>query len=67
MMLILLLSLAIGPAALAAELSLQECIQIALKGNSTIIINKNMNESYAEDVTGSYSRRRQSQHLFCSF
>jgi outer membrane protein len=55
MMLILLLSLSIGPSVLAAELSLKECIQIALKGNSTIIINKNMNESYDEDVTGSYS------------
>ena len=55
MMLILLLSFTIGPSVLAAELSLHECIQIALKGNSTIIINKNINESYDEDVTGSYS------------
>ena len=55
MMLILLLSLSIGPSVIAAELSLQECIQIALKGNSTIIINKNINEGYDEDVTGSYS------------
>jgi outer membrane protein TolC len=37
------------------QLSLEDCIQIALKGNASIIINKNINESSGEDVTASYS------------
>ena len=53
--LILFLSLIIGVSAQTTELSLEECIQIAFKGNSTIRINRNLNESYDNDVTGSYS------------
>ena len=53
--LILLLSLIVSAYSQTPELTLDECIQIALKGNSTIRINRNMNESYDEDVTGSYS------------
>jgi len=53
--LVLFLSLIIGVSAQTTELSLEECIQIAFKGNSTIQINRNLNESYDEDVTNSYS------------
>lgn len=37
------------------KLSLEDCINIALKGNPNIKINKNLNESADEDVLGSYS------------
>ncbi len=53
--LILFLSFIVGAYAQTAELTLEECIQIALKGNSTIRINRNLDESFDEDVTGSYS------------
>ena len=36
-------------------LSLEDCIQIALENNATIKVNRNLNESADEDVTGSYS------------
>ncbi len=36
-------------------LTLEDCIQIALENNATIKVNKNMNRSADEDVTGSYS------------
>ena len=53
--LVLFLSLIIGVNAQTTELTLEECIQIAFKGNSTIRINRNLNESYDKDVAGSYS------------
>jgi outer membrane protein TolC len=36
-------------------LTLEDCIQIALENNATIKVNKNLNSSADEDVTGSYS------------
>lgn len=36
-------------------LSLQDCIELALKNNTTIRTNTNLNESAAEDVTASYA------------
>ncbi len=36
-------------------LTLEDCIQIALENNATIRVNRNLNESADEDVTGSYS------------
>jgi len=38
-----------------SKLSLDDCIQFALKNNPNIKINTNLNESAGEDVTGSYS------------
>ena len=39
----------------STPLTVEECIQIALRDNSTIRINRNLNESTSEDVTGSYA------------
>jgi outer membrane protein len=50
--LILLISHVFGQ---SEKLSLEDCINIALKANPNIKINKNLNESAEEDVTGSYS------------
>ncbi len=53
--LILILLFIVSTHGQTAELTLDDCIQIALKGNSNVRINKNLNESADEDVTGSYS------------
>jgi outer membrane protein TolC len=52
---IMLLLVFSGVIAQNTPMTLEDCIQIALKGNSTIIINKNLNESADEDVDGSYA------------
>jgi outer membrane protein TolC len=49
---VLMISIALGQ---GEKLSLDNCINIALKSNPNIKINTNLNESADEDVTGSYA------------